>query len=165
MANDSSTSKASEAKDASVPEAAAGAAAGAAAAAAVDPKEKYLQLLTTSLVLVRDAVETQDQRYMLRMLRRFKQLRLQQQQYPKQLLQVCSLIFWGQPELQQQQQQQEGSSSSSSSKTQLIHRSIFTQEALSFWRTLRETLEEIVRDREGEGEMMNTDEVHTNPKP
>lgn len=137
-----STNKASEAKDSS---ATAAKATGTAAAATVDPKEKYLQLLTSSLVLVRDAVETQDQRYMLRMLRRFKQLRLQQQEHPRQLLQVCSLLFWG-----QQHQLQGDASSNSSAYGNPIH---LNQKTLEFWQKLRETLEMIVNERQGEGEM------------
>ncbi|CDJ69509.1 26S proteasome non-ATPase regulatory subunit, putative [Eimeria necatrix] len=137
-----STNKASEAKDSS---ATAAKATGTAAAATVDPKEKYLQLLTSSLVLVRDAVETQDQRYMLRMLRRFKQLRLQQQEHPRQLLQVCSLLFWG-----QQHQLQGDASSNSIAYGNPIH---LNQKTLEFWQKLRETLEMIVNERQGEGEM------------
>ena len=157
MAADGSE-KGSEPKDTS----AAATATAAATAAPVDPRERYLQLLVSSLVLLRDAVETQDIRYTLRMLRRFKQLRLQQQQHPQQLLQVCSLLFWGQQQLMQQLQDRDSSSSSSS----YAHLSHLPPNTVPFWRRLQETLELIVKERQGTEGDMEMDGVRAlNPKP
>ncbi|XP_026193122.1 probable 26S proteasome non-ATPase regulatory subunit 3 [Cyclospora cayetanensis] len=134
------------------------------ATAAADTKERYLQLLLTSLVLLRDAVETQDTRYTLRMLRRFKQLRLQQQQCPVELLQVCSLLFWKQQQLVQQLQEREASGnckarSSTSSGNSYAHLSHLPPNTLAFWQKLQEALELIVKERQSKEADMETDGV------
>ncbi|OEH79319.1 26s proteasome non-ATPase regulatory [Cyclospora cayetanensis] len=98
------------------------------------------------------------------MLRRFKQLRLQQQQCPVELLQVCSLLFWKQQQLVQQLQEREASGnckarSSTSSGNSYAHLSHLPPNTLAFWQKLQEALELIVKERQSKEADMETDGV------
>lgn len=131
--------------------------AAAATAPAVDSEERYLHVLVSSLLLLRHAVETQDTRYTLRMLRRFKQLRLLQQHHPRQLLTVSSMLLWGQQQLLHQLQERDSSSSTGS----MAHLNHLPPNTVPFWMTLKETLELIVKERQGAEGEMETDEAPT----
>lgn len=126
----------------------------------VDEKEEFLTRLCGALVLLREAAECRDLRFVLRMLRRLSVLRRQQQRCLPQLLQTAEALLWGPKAAGSAILEPRNSNPSRrAAAANLAAAAALPPGTAAFWKTMRETLEAEIQRRSREERAMEVDGV------